>query len=144
MLLRAQPGSIFFRNSFSNYWYTVRTDTARRPSSTTCWPTRRSAWNGRRSRRTSIDEKAESSATRDGSGPGCPRINDGSFLFLQHMISKMEPVEGKGLPWLGASSYNGSPLFTGAADSGESNILKWITGERLAGRHCRAAGPALL
>ncbi|MEV4450135.1 type I restriction-modification system subunit M [Streptomyces mirabilis] len=57
-------------------------------------------------------------------GAGTPRINDGSFLFLQHMISKMEPVEGKGSR-LGIV-FNGSPLFTGAAESGESKIRQWI------------------
>ncbi|MFG3211085.1 type I restriction-modification system subunit M [Streptomyces tendae] len=57
-------------------------------------------------------------------GAGTPRINDGSFLFLQHMISKMDPVEGKGAR-LGIV-FNGSPLFTGAAESGESKIRRWI------------------
>ncbi|GAA0425372.1 DNA methyltransferase [Acrocarpospora corrugata] len=57
-------------------------------------------------------------------GAGTPRINDGSFLFLQHMISKMEPVEGKGARL--AIVFNGSPLFTGAAESGESKIRQWI------------------
>lgn len=54
-------------------------------------------------------------------GAGLPRVNDGSLLFLQHMISKMKP-EGTRI----AIIFNGSPLFTGAADSGESNIRKWI------------------
>ncbi|MBI1759224.1 MAG: N-6 DNA methylase [Actinobacteria bacterium] len=57
-------------------------------------------------------------------GAGLPRINDGSFLFLQHMISKMEPIEGKGCRL--AIVFNGSPLFTGAAGSGESRIRQWI------------------
>ncbi|WP_369168923.1 N-6 DNA methylase [Streptomyces sp. R28] len=57
-------------------------------------------------------------------GAGTPRINDGSFLFLQHMISKMEAVEGKGSRL--AIVFNGSPLFTGAAESGESKIRQWI------------------
>ncbi|WP_435176068.1 type I restriction-modification system subunit M [Actinacidiphila sp. bgisy145] len=60
-------------------------------------------------------------------GAGLPRINDGSLLFLQHMISKMQPVDVDG----GGGSriaivFNGSPLFTGAADSGESKIRRWI------------------
>ena len=60
-------------------------------------------------------------------GAGLPRINDGSLLFLQHMISKMKPVDMNG----GGGSriaivFNGSPLFTGAAESGESNIRRWI------------------
>ncbi len=60
-------------------------------------------------------------------GPGLPRINDGALLFLLHMISKMEPAPKDG----GEGSrigivFNGSPLFTGDAGSGESNIRRWI------------------
>lgn len=54
-------------------------------------------------------------------GAGLPRINDGSLLFLQHMISKMKP-EGSRIGIV----FNGSPLFTGDAGSGESDIRKWI------------------
>jgi type I restriction enzyme M protein len=57
-------------------------------------------------------------------GAGLPRINDGSLLFLQHMLSKMNP-EGKGGSRL-AIVFNASPLFTGGAGSGESEIRKWI------------------
>ncbi len=57
-------------------------------------------------------------------GAGLPRINDGSFLFLQHMISKMKPREAGGSRI--AIVFNGSPLFTGAAESGESRIRQWI------------------
>ncbi len=57
-------------------------------------------------------------------GAGLPRINDGSFLFLQHMIAKMKPVEQGGSRL--AIVFNGSPLFTGAAGSGESEIRRWI------------------
>jgi type I restriction enzyme M protein len=57
-------------------------------------------------------------------GAGLPRINDGSFLFLQHMISKMRPPEQGGSRL--AIVFNGSPLFTGAAGSGESEIRRWI------------------
>jgi len=57
-------------------------------------------------------------------GAGLPRINDGSFLFLQHMISKMKP-SGLGGSRI-AIVFNGSPLFTGAAGSGESEIRRWI------------------
>ncbi|MFG1759770.1 type I restriction-modification system subunit M [Micromonospora echinofusca] len=57
-------------------------------------------------------------------GAGLPRINDGSLLFLQHMISKMKrPEDGGGRL---AIVFNGSPLFTGAAGSGESEIRRWI------------------
>jgi type I restriction enzyme M protein len=57
-------------------------------------------------------------------GAGTPRINDGSFLFLQHMIAKMKPAEQGGSRV--AIVFNGSPLFTGAAGSGESEIRRWI------------------
>ena len=57
-------------------------------------------------------------------GPGLPRISDGSLLFLLHLISKMrEPEKGGGRI---AIVLNGSPLFTGGAGSGESDIRKWI------------------
>ena len=61
-------------------------------------------------------------------GAGVPRVNDGSLLFLQHMIAKFEPVapedrkHGSRL----AIVFNGSPLFTGGAGSGESDIRKWV------------------
>lgn len=60
-------------------------------------------------------------------GAGTPRINDGALLFLQTMISKMRPS-----PELGGDGskiaivFNGSPLFTGDAGSGESNVRRWI------------------
>ena len=57
-------------------------------------------------------------------GAGLPRINDGSLLFLQHMLSKMQSVEEGGSRI--AIVFNGSPLFTGDAGSGESNIRRWI------------------
>jgi type I restriction enzyme M protein len=57
-------------------------------------------------------------------GAGLPRINDGSLLFLQHMISKRKPPEAGGSRI--AIVFNGSPLLTGAAGSGESNIRRWI------------------
>ena len=57
-------------------------------------------------------------------GAGSPRISDGSFLFLQHMISKMKPAK-EGGSRIGIV-FNGSPLFTGDAGSGESEIRRWI------------------
>ncbi len=57
-------------------------------------------------------------------GAGLPRINDGSLLFLQHMLSKMQPVADGGSRI--AIVFNGSPLFTGDAGSGESEIRHWI------------------
>ena len=61
-------------------------------------------------------------------GAGLPRVNDGALLFLQHMVSKFEPVlpaqqkHGSRL----AIVFSGSPLFSGGAGSGESEIRKWI------------------
>jgi len=52
---------------------------------------------------------------------GTPRTSDGSLLFLQHMISKMEEKGSR----IGIV-FNGSPLFTGDAGSGESEIRRWI------------------
>ena len=57
-------------------------------------------------------------------GAGLPRINDGSLLFLQHMLAKMRPPDAGGSRI--AIVFNGSPLFTGDAGSGESNIRQWI------------------
>jgi type I restriction enzyme M protein len=56
-------------------------------------------------------------------GTGLPRISDGSFLFLQHMISKMK--QSNNGTRLGIV-FNGSPLFSGGAGSGESEIRRWI------------------
>lgn len=61
-------------------------------------------------------------------GAGLPRVNDGSLLFLQHMIAKFEPVrpaEQKHGSRL-AIVFSGSPLFTGGAGSGESDIRRWV------------------
>lgn len=52
---------------------------------------------------------------------GTPRVSDGSLLFLQHLISKME-TQGSRIGVV----FNGSPLFTGDSGSGESNIRRWI------------------
>lgn len=56
-------------------------------------------------------------------GAGVPRVSDGSMLFLLNMISKMYNDENGSRI---AIIFNGSPLFTGDAGSGESNIRKWI------------------
>ena len=57
-------------------------------------------------------------------GAGLPRINDGQLLFVQHMVAKMRPKsEGGGRI---AVFLNGSPMFTGAAGSGESEIRKYL------------------
>lgn len=62
-------------------------------------------------------------------GAGLPAINDGSLLFLQHMIAKMHPYKEGDEDQPGskiAVVFNGSPLFSGDAGSGPSNIRRWI------------------
>ncbi|MET9787725.1 type I restriction-modification system subunit M [Streptomyces canus] len=115
MLMRNQRGHIHFGNSFSNDGHTDRAFDymLANPPFGVDW---------KKIKDIVEDEVELGHAGRFGAG--VPRINDGSFLFLQHMISKMEPVEGKGSR-LGIV-FNGSPLFTGAAESGESKIRKWI------------------
>ncbi|HIL56320.1 MAG TPA: SAM-dependent DNA methyltransferase [Rhodothermales bacterium] len=66
-----------------------------------------------------IEEEAQSPHGRFSAGT--PRVSDGALLFLQHMLSKME-ARGSRL----AVVFNGSPLFTGDAGGGESEIRRWI------------------
>ncbi|MFC7289606.1 N-6 DNA methylase [Herminiimonas glaciei] len=61
-------------------------------------------------------------------GPGLPRVSDGSLLFLMHLLSKMRPynkAKDEGGSRIGIV-LNGSPLFTGGAGSGESEIRRWV------------------
>ena len=69
-----------------------------------------------------IDEH-ERKGTAGRFGAGLPRVSDGSLLFVQHMISKFHK---DGSPSRLAVVLNGSPLFTGGAGSGESEIRRWI------------------
>lgn len=57
-------------------------------------------------------------------GPGLPRVSDGSLLFLMHLISKMRPAQDGGSRF--GIVLNGSPLFTGGAGSGESEIRRYV------------------
>ncbi|MCT2262395.1 type I restriction-modification system subunit M [Brachybacterium muris] len=62
-------------------------------------------------------------------GPGLPRVSDGSLLFLMHLISTLrapKPDQANHTAGRGAIVLNGSPLFTGGAGSGESNIRRWV------------------
>ena len=70
------------------------------------------------------DEKYVKNESKEPDGRfsvGTPRTTDGQLLFLQHMISKMEPSGSR----IGVV-FNGSPMFTGDSGSGESEIRKWI------------------
>jgi type I restriction enzyme M protein len=74
-----------------------------------------------------VEKEAEELGFSGRFGAGLPAINDGSLLFLQHMISKMKDAPDRG----GEGSkiaiiFNGSPLFSGDAGSGPSNIRRWI------------------
>ena len=74
-----------------------------------------------------VEKEAEELGFSGRFGAGLPAINDGSLLFLQHMISKMKESPARG----GEGSkiaiiFNGSPLFSGDAGSGPSNIRRWI------------------
>ncbi len=75
-----------------------------------------------------MDEEAVEAEARRGEmgrfGAGTPRISDGQLLFLQHLLARMNPVEQGGSRV--AIVMNGSPLFTGDAGSGESEIRRWI------------------
>lgn len=71
-----------------------------------------------------IQQEADTLGYAGRFGAGTPRINDGALLFLQHMISKMRSPKDGGSRI--AIVFNGSPLFTGDAGSGESNIRQWI------------------
>ncbi|HYH94919.1 class I SAM-dependent DNA methyltransferase, partial [Hyalangium sp.] len=57
-------------------------------------------------------------------GPGLPRVSDGSLLFLLHLVSKMRPAKDGGSRF--GIVLNGSPLFTGGAGSGESEIRRYM------------------
>ncbi len=57
-------------------------------------------------------------------GPGLPRVSDGSMLFLMHLVAKMRPIAEGGSRF--GIVLNGSPLFTGGAGSGESEIRRYV------------------
>lgn len=75
-----------------------------------------------------IQRESEKLGMRGRFGAGLPRVNDGSLLFLQHMISKFEVVDAKAQKYgsRAAIVFSGSPLFTGGAGGGESEIRRWI------------------
>ena len=71
-----------------------------------------------------IRKEAEQQGHNGRFGPGLPRVSDGSLLFLLHLISKMRPAKDGGSRF--GIVLNGSPLFTGGAGSGESEIRRYV------------------
>ncbi len=71
-----------------------------------------------------IRNEAEQQGYNGRFGPGLPRVSDGSLLFLLHLISKMRPAKDGGSRF--GIVLNGSPLFTGGAGSGESEIRRYV------------------
>ena len=71
-----------------------------------------------------IRKEAEDKGFNGRFGPGLPRVSDGSLLFLMHLISKMRPQKDGGSRF--GIVLNGSPLFTGGAGSGESEIRRYV------------------
>lgn len=71
-----------------------------------------------------IRKEAEQMGFSGRFGPGLPRVSDGSMLFLLHLISKMRPAAEGGSRF--GIVLNGSPLFTGGAGSGESEIRRYV------------------
>src|SRR5512147_458730 len=71
-----------------------------------------------------VRREAEKEGFNGRFGPGLPRISDGSLLFLLHLVSKMRPAKDGGSRF--GIVLNGSPLFTGGAGSGESEIRRYM------------------
>lgn len=71
-----------------------------------------------------IRKEAEDKGFNGRFGPGLPRVSDGSLLFLMHLVSKMRPAKDGGSRF--GIVLNGSPLFTGGAGSGESEIRRYV------------------
>lgn len=71
-----------------------------------------------------IRQEAEQHGFNGRFGPGLPRVSDGSLLFLLHLVKKMRPAKDGGSRF--GIVLNGSPLFTGGAGSGESEIRRYM------------------
>jgi type I restriction enzyme M protein len=71
-----------------------------------------------------VRQEAETQGFNGRFGPGLPRVSDGSLLFLMHLLSKMRPAVDGGSRF--GIVLNGSPLFTGGAGSGESEIRRYV------------------
>src|SRR5450756_680636 len=71
-----------------------------------------------------IRKEAEERGFNGRFGPGLPRVSDGSLLFLLHLLARMRPAVDGGSRF--GIVLNGSPLFTGSAGSGESEIRRYV------------------
>lgn len=117
MLIKGQnPDNIEYGNSFSNDGFADKTFNymLSNPPFGVSW----------KKVKDTVENEHEKQGFDGRFGAGTPRVNDGSLLFLQHMLSKMKPVDDGGSRI--AIVLNGSPLFTGGANSGETNIRRWI------------------
>ena len=76
--------------------------------------------------REAVEDEHERLGFKGRFGPGLPRISDGQLLFLLHLVSKMRPVTGGAHGSRIGIVMNGSPLFTGGAGSGESEIRRYL------------------
>jgi type I restriction enzyme M protein len=94
-------------------------------SLTICCPIRHLVWTGKKSNK-KLKKSTNKMALNGRFGAGLPRVSDGSLLFLMHLISKMRDVDSTGQGSRIGIILNGSPLFTGSAGSGESEIRRYI------------------
>ncbi|MFB1063326.1 N-6 DNA methylase [Natrinema sp. H-ect4] len=117
MLIKGQePDNIVYGNSFTNDGFSSDTFDymLSNPPFGVSW----------KKVKETIEQEHEEQGFAGRFGAGTPRVSDGAFLFLQHMISKMKEPEDGGSKI--AIVFNGSPLFTGGPNSGESAIRRWI------------------
>ncbi len=117
MLIKGQePENIVYGNSFTNDGFPNRTFDymLSNPPFGVSW----------KKVKEEVEREHENKGYAGRFGAGTPRVSDGSLLFLQHMISKMKPPKEGGSRI--AIVLNGSPLFSGGPNSGESAIRRWI------------------
>ena len=123
MLIKGEDAdNIVLGDSFTKDGFAA-TRTARRSPSTTCWRTRRSASNGS-SKPASSKKSTRRSATMDALAPDCRASTTARCFFFNTCFQRCARAK-EGGSRIGIV-FNGSPLFTGDAGSGESNIRQWI------------------
>ena len=116
MMMKATTGRVVLGNSFSQDGFQ-----GERFDYFLCNPPYGVEW---RKVERSVRDEATKLGFNGRFGAGLPRINDGSLLFLQHMVAKWKRVEEGGSRM--AIIFNGSPLFSGGPGSGESEIRRWV------------------